>query len=161
MQEEERRLTSASADRGQGTPEPSQSAVSSTFGSPVPSVAGHDASSPRMKSEMELEREMEEAIRLSLLESESSSPPGSANRSYDVPFVVKAKKSRRSASSSPSTSQASKSRRRQKEKEIAMEELDYALQLSLAEEESRVIAAEAGEEFPALAGGGKGKGRAM
>lgn len=162
MQEEERRLTSASGDRGQGTPEPSQSAVSSTFGSPAPSVAGYNASSPNMKSEMELEREVEEAIRLSLLESEAFSPPGSGSRSYDVPFVVKTKKSRRSASTSPSTSQASKTRRRkQKEAEIAMEDLDYALQLSLAEEESRAIAAEMSEEFPALDGGGKGKGRAM
>ncbi|KFY14043.1 hypothetical protein V492_02884 [Pseudogymnoascus sp. VKM F-4246] len=162
MQEEERRLTSASGGRDQGTPEPSQSAVSSTFGSPVPSAAGHTASSPNMKSEMELEREVEEAIRLSLLESEASSPPGSASISYDVPFVVKTKKSRRSASTSPSTSQASKTRRRkQKEAEIAMEDLDYALQLSLAEEESRAIAAEASEEFPALDGGGKGKGKAI
>ena len=118
------------------------------------------------------DHDLEEAIRLSLLEgvdSEGRSPQSSGQ--YDIPIRYKQKKSRRSASSSPSTSQASKNRSKalvaeSRSAAVAADDLDYALQLSMAEErslmESATVSDSEAEEFPSLAGRtvGKGKGKA-
>lgn len=165
-QEEERKFVKASSSPVRDSPSSFASVLSSPTISPEPSISGRDAS-PRLKTEDELENDIEEAIRLSLLESVDQSytspPSGSA---YDVQFVVKQKKSRRSASTSPSTSQASRSRRglkgKAKDGEIALDDLDYALQLSLAEEQSRTETGDLETDFPALdEAGWKGKGRAI
>lgn len=133
--------------------------------SPAPSLSRASASSaptPRMKTEDELENDIEEAIRLSLLESSGGgsafpsddspflseghyiTPPGTAG-AYDVPFLVKTKKSRRSSPSqtSPNASPyggSSKGKGKAVEKNMELDDLNYALQLSLAEEESRKAA---------------------
>lgn len=143
--------------------------------SPSPSLAAASSSAaltPRLKTEDELENDIDEAIRLSLLEASGASShdspflseghyitPPSTSGSYDVPFVVKEKKSRRT---SPSHSQASPNaspKRKDKGKgkareEMELDDLDYALQLSLAEEESRKAA-----EYESTKGKGKGKGK--
>lgn len=177
QREEERRLAETSSSPVAAVPS-FVSAFSTPINSPPGSVAGTVSSPARLKTEDELENDIEEAIRLSLLESagvaghlgESSytMPPSGSN--YDVQFVVKQKKSRRSASTSPSSSHASKNRRHLDEMHkavvggIALDDLDYALQLSLAEEESRREEQsrreleDANAEFPLLVEG-KGKGK--
>lgn len=167
QKEEERRFTEATSSPVRDGPASVRHDLSSEAASAEPSVSGRGPS-PKLKTEDELENEIEEAIRLSMLdgvEESYTSPPSGRDRDYDVPFVVKQKKSRRSASTSPSTSQASKDRRSAKGKAregMEMDDLDYALQLSLAEEQSRVeIGAAVATDFPALddAGNGKGKGK--
>jgi hypothetical protein len=157
--EEEKRVT-----EGTASPVfPGPSGPSST--APVP----HAPSPPRVKTEAELQEEIEEAIRLSLLEDtqrEYTTPPSTSE--YRSQFVIKQKKSKRSASTSPSTSQASKSRTAfdaygradgfDKE-DIKMDDLDYALQLSLAEANSLQETGDVETDFPGLDVKGKGKGR--
>jgi hypothetical protein len=126
-------------------------------------------SSPKFKTDDEFDHDIEEAIRLSLLDGVDDggrSPRASGSGGYDIPITFKTKKGRRSASSSPSTSQASKNRRGRKEgvasQVPAPDDLEYALQLSLAEEESRSMAASVdSEDFPRLerSVSGKGKGK--
>ncbi|KAI9649620.1 hypothetical protein NHQ30_002201 [Ciborinia camelliae] len=115
----------------------------------------------------EYDHDLEQAIRLSLMDGHAIGDNGfsSNNGDYDVSFTYKQKKTRRSASSSPSTSQAPKARFRpeasysmDKHAQLA-DDLDFALQLSLAEERSKQEA-EAGD-FPGLGFAGKGKGRAI
>ena len=140
---------------------------------PEGSVQGQTGSSPpKYKRDEEFEQDLEEAIRLSLLDGVDSggcSPKEKSSGSYDIPITYKKKKSRRSASSSPSTSQASKNRTQIKasgsQNAVAADDLDFALQLSLAEERSRmenIVVEEGEDEFPTLESPvvGKGKGRA-
>lgn len=143
---------------------------------PEGSVQGNPTSSPpTYKTDEELDQDLEEAIRLSLLDgvdSSGRSPRGESSGTYEVPITYRAKRSRRSACSSPSTSQASRSRAAMEESgggtAVAADDLDFALQLSLAEERSRMeenAAVEEGDgkdEFPSLESPvvGKGKGRA-
>lgn len=158
QKEQERMFVEASANASPAPDAFWTSPTASTAVSRTPSPSRASASSaptPRLKTEDELEDDIEEAIRLSLLEAsggaaESSfdlnytAPPGTSG-SFDVPFVVKSKKNRRSKSTSPSASQAGGSPNRMgpkgkgkgKEKAVELDDLDYALQLSLAEEESR------------------------
>ena len=174
-QKEQARLFDEAQKKAHATPPPESEfwsgASTVTAMSPPRSVAAGSSSSaptPRLKTEDELENDIEEAIRLSLLESSGTnshdSPflhdghyitPPSTSGSYGVPFVVKEKKSRRTSPSHSQTSSNSSPKRREKGKgkvrdELEMDDLDYALQLSLAEEESRKAA-----EFE----GGKGKGK--
>ncbi|KAI9053163.1 hypothetical protein LZ554_003429 [Drepanopeziza brunnea f. sp. 'monogermtubi'] len=124
------------------------------------------------KTDDEFENDLEEAIRLSLLDSVDEggrSPRESGAGGYEVPITYKQlKKSRRSASSSPSTSQKARSRKKGSGQEIEVDDLDFALQLSLAEERSRLesAAVKGGQAdlFPALEQvevKAKGKGRAV
>jgi hypothetical protein len=148
-----------------------------------------------VKTDEEFDHEVEEAIRLSLLDGVDEggrSPRERGSGAYEIPITFKQKKSRRSASSSPSTSQASRNRNRSSQRPsgsasgsghqnaIAPDDLEYALQLSLAEEQSRtenwtekpewydnpadgvVGSVDEEDEFPSLEGPvvGKGKGRA-
>lgn len=146
QKDEERRMSDAMSSESAGD-------WSSVTATPEGSVMR--SSSPQYKTDDELESDIEKAIRLSLLDGldESGSPPrASGAGSYDIPITYKQKKSRRSASSSPSTSQASRSRAKPP---VAADDLEYALQLSLAEERSRDEG-----DYPALELKGKGKGRA-
>ncbi|EON60852.1 hypothetical protein W97_00062 [Coniosporium apollinis CBS 100218] len=168
--------TSAVSDRtwNGGTPTPT----------PLdPSLTG-TPQHPRVKDQEELDAEIAEAIRLSLQgePASSSSPPYGAvsptpsGSGFDIPIRY-AKNSRASPGGrgrsspvaksppqpkTPSPKQWAGGSGRQKE----LDDLEFALQLSLAEEQSRKeverVAVEEGEEFPALssATGGKGKGRA-
>jgi len=102
------------------------------------------------------------------VDSGGRSPRASGSGQYDIPIHFKQKKSRRSTSSSPSTSQASKSRSKGRVAgtPVTADDLGFALQLSLAEERSRVESAvhldDDQDEFPSLEGRsiGKGKGKA-
>lgn len=150
--------------------------VSSAIASPEGSLKSRALTPPAPKDE-EFDHDIEEAIRLSLLDGVDSggvSPRASGSGHYDIPIRYKQKKSRRSASSSPSTSQASKNRVKSHASGslndgIAADDLDFALQLSLAEEKSRndvAVPIEAvQDEFPVLEDRsvvkGKGKGRAQ
>jgi len=132
-----------------------------------------------LKTDDELEHDIEEAIRLSLLEGideagRSPSPRGMGE--FAAPITFKTKKSprsrggsRRSESSSPSHSRVSagrvdgsgKSKGKGKGKAVEADDLELALRLSLAEEQSRAEIEMGGEEFPGLEVKGKGKGRAI
>tara|TARA_R110002003_G_scaffold96_20_gene7595 strand:- start:13968 stop:16973 length:3006 start_codon:yes stop_codon:yes gene_type:complete len=140
----------------------SSSVLSSETVTPEPSLVGQP-SSPNLKGDDELDAEIAEAIRLSLSESggsalyETSSTPPSA---FDIPIkYAKGKKA-----SSP-RSKDSPSRKRKaaagasNEKELS--DLEFAMQLSLAEEASRKEIEE--DQFPPLspAAGAKGKGRLL
>lgn len=128
-------------------------------------------SPPLVKQQDELDADMAEAIRLSLsLEQSDGVSAGVGERAYEVP--IKYSRSRRSPSGSPpgacvrAGAGVGSSR-------IAKEDddMDFAPQLSLAEERSRTggggreVDLEVDEEFPVLArgaspsGSGKGKGR--
>ncbi|RAL63947.1 hypothetical protein DID88_003135 [Monilinia fructigena] len=98
-----------------------------------------------VESEPNYDHDLEEAIRLSLMDGHAIGDNGYApnHSDYDVNFTYKSKKTRRSASSSPSTSQTSNNRFKAeasnsiaKHDELA-DDLEFALQLSLAEERSK------------------------
>ncbi|KAA8571035.1 hypothetical protein EYC84_000401 [Monilinia fructicola] len=120
-----------------------------------------------VESEPNYDHDLEEAIRLSLMDGHAIGDNGYApnHGDYDVNFTYKSKKPKRSASSSPSTSQASKDRfkseasnSRDKHDELS-DDLEFALQLSLAEERSKKEAE--AEERSGAGFTGKGKGRAI
>lgn len=99
--------------------------------------------------------DMEEAIRLSLLENESHSSPSQEDFSIPIRY---AKTSKRAIDSPRSKAAGSKMH-----KSTEQDDLEFALQLSLAEERSKAMAE---AEFPPLeksrsssSGKGKGKGR--
>lgn len=141
--------------------ESESSALSSETVTPEPSVDGQSSSA--LKDDGELDADIAEAIRLSLNDNHDSAaydyattPPSA----FDIPIkYAKGKKS------SPSRSKTSTPR---KGKAVAgssghdeLSDLEFAMQLSLAEEQSRKDAEDA---FPPLSpvpggGGGKGKGR--
>jgi hypothetical protein len=116
-----------------------------------------------------LDADIAEAIRLSLEDDcidalQDDSPDYSylsspASGSYDVPIRIarKGRRSPKSASRSPPLKTVAESSVRQE-----MSDLDFALQLSLAEVQSRTSSGQ--EDFPALSGSGtpskKGKGKA-
>jgi hypothetical protein len=149
--------------------------TSSATVTPEGSVKGRASSPPKYKTDDEFEHDLEEAIRLSLLDGVDEggrSPRASGSGEYEIPITYKQKKSRRSASSSPSTSQAPKNRVKTKRsgskntEPVAADDLDFALRLSLAEARSRVadvVEEPVDDEFPVLEApefSGKGKGRA-
>jgi hypothetical protein len=180
QKDEERRMSDAGyfADTNESSSAQSVWTSSATV-TPEGSVKGRASSPAKHKTDDEFEHDIEEAIRLSLLDGIDEggrSPRASGSGEYDIPFQYKQKKSRRDASSSPSTSQASKNRVRagaseskSKDAPVAADDLDFALQLSLAEEKSRLENQETAvdenveDEFPELKSpdvSGKGKGRA-
>ncbi|KIW82234.1 hypothetical protein Z517_05261 [Fonsecaea pedrosoi CBS 271.37] len=123
----------------------------SSIASPIPSHSG---------AENATDAELEEAIRLSLLESEqmSSSPAMSAS-DFDIPIRY-ARGSRHGTPSRSGKAGSSKAKAATQEED----DLAFALQLSLAEEQSRMAM---DEDFPMLSkstsggsdGSGKGKGK--
>jgi len=173
QKDEERRMSDAHLAGYLGDTNESSSAASvwssSATVTPEPSIKGRTSSASNYKTDEEFDHDLEEAIRLSLLDGVDEggrSPRASGSGEYDIPITYKHKKSRRSASSSPSTSKASKSRVRtavSSSKGVAPDDLEFALQLSLAEQQSKDENAarfEEGDDFPFLESGGKGKGRA-
>ncbi|OAP57351.1 hypothetical protein AYL99_08089 [Fonsecaea erecta] len=124
----------------------------SSIASPKPSQSGVDRAA---------DADLEEAIRLSLLESEqvSSSPAMSAS-DFDIPIRY-TKSSRHGTPSRKGKAGGSKAQAGAEEDD---DDLEFALQLSLAEEQSRMAM---DEDFPMLSkstsggseGSGKGKGK--
>jgi hypothetical protein len=177
QKDEERRISDGGylADANESSSAQSVWTSSATV-TPEGSVKGRTSSPPRHNTDDEFEHDLEEAIRLSLLDGVDEggrSPRASGSGEYDIPITYKQKKTRRSASSSPSTSQASKNRVKTKGSDskniepVAADDLDFALQLSLAEQRSRVESAieeqQHVDDFPVLDSpevAGKGKGRA-
>jgi hypothetical protein len=167
QQDQERRIidTSSASDVGSSH---AQSAWTGSTVTPASSVTGTGTSAtPRLKTDDELDQEIEEAIRLSLMgsgEDFGSSPDASATGGYDIPILYKGKKSRlrRSPNGSPSSSQLVGTGEGNVEADV--DDLEFALQLSLAEEKSRQESAavhDEADEYPSLGGlKGKGKGRA-
>lgn len=154
------------------TPDPSVVDTSPPTGSTSTSAAVETI------SENEYELQIQTAIRLSLLEGVNDfgrSPKGNSSCEFDGPITIKEKKARQPSSSSPSSSHTpmvkragSSSRADMATPTIVDDDLELALQLSLAEEESRKATAgleTSEDEFPPLGGGawgkGKGKARAM
>ncbi|KAI1347555.1 hypothetical protein F5Y01DRAFT_294786 [Xylaria sp. FL0043] len=147
------------------TPDPSVTDTSPPTGNTSTAVEGI--------SENEYELQIQTAIRLSLLEGVNDlgrSPKGNNSSSeFDGPITFKEKKAKRSPSSSPSSSHTpmvkqaeSSSSRAMAIPPVADDDLELALQLSLAEEESRKAMAglePSEEEFPPLGGDGRGKGK--
>ncbi|KAJ4301565.1 hypothetical protein N0V90_003658 [Kalmusia sp. IMI 367209] len=145
MQSEEARLSSDTV-----TPEPSIRAQSS---------------SPTMATDPDLDADIAEAIRLSLQDSPASGVYGSnspaPNDDWDIPVkYAKGKKTPPRSKGSP-TGPSKASGASSSGKDAELSDLEFALQLSLAEEQSRNEIE--GHEFPPLsprAGAGKGKGKA-
>jgi hypothetical protein len=138
------------------------SALSSGSVTPEPSVVDH-SSSPVLKDDSELDADIAEAIRLSLNENpesgayEMSSTPPAA---FDIPIkYAKGKKtaSPRSRTNTPKKGKTAAGASNENE----LSDLEFAMQLSLAEEQSRKEIEEADDQFPPLspAPGGKGKER--
>ena len=163
-------------------------AVSSTTATPEPSVSGDVASSPVLHVDSQLDADLAEAIRLSLQDNGPVTPPtvspssspvfydhssafGSTTASpFDIP--IKYAKSKRAPGSSRKTPKGLKSPppstglkpEQGSSKDQELSDLEFAMQLSLAEEQSRLDAEAAHDDgFPSLSpthGKGKGKGRA-
>ena len=124
-----------------------------TFTSPVP-----------VKSDEEFDADLAEAIRLSLggeIASPSThistSPPDQNSAYYDVPIrYAKSKKSPSGSKRGSPKTNAESSRKQE------LDDLEFALQLSLAEEESKKAGENDQDDFPALKplrGNAKGKGK--
>jgi hypothetical protein len=174
QKDEARRIGDAGyiTDIGDTSSAPSAWSSSSTV-TPDGSVQGRKSPTKKFTDD-EFDQDLEEAIRLSLLDGVDSggrSPRASGSGGYEIPITYKQKKSRRSASTSPSTSQASMHRVKTvaptNKDGVAADDLDFALQLSLAEERSRqenavCVPHNQQDEYPTLDchAVGKGKGRA-
>jgi hypothetical protein len=135
------------------------SAFSSDTVTPEPSIRAQ-SSPPAIKDDEELDAEIAEAIRLSLNDSSGAGmyePASTSPPAFDIP--IKYAKGKRSL---PSRSQGNTPRKGKatagSSNESEMSDLEFAMQLSLAEEQSRKDAENA---FPPLspAAGSKGKGR--
>lgn len=139
-------------------------ALSSNTVTPEPSLVGQ-SSSPEIKGDDELDADIAEAIRLSLNDSPgsglfdlSSTPPSA----FDIPIkYAKGKKtgSPRSKNHTPKRGKAAAGASNESE----LTDLEFAMQLSLAEEQSRKQLDGDDGEFPPLspAAGAKGKGRML
>lgn len=134
------------------------SAVSSNTVTPEPSIHGQ-SSSPSGAVDEDLDADIAQAIRLSLQDDLDPSMHGSGSPAtgFDIPIrYAKGKRSPPRSKTSPSRGAKGEASRAQAE----MADLEFALQLSLAEEQSRREAGGGAEEFPPLSGGkGKGKGK--
>ncbi|XXG98441.1 hypothetical protein Hte_004764 [Hypoxylon texense] len=177
---DEQRRASAS-DTGSAADFDTTSSSGSTV-TPDPSVTGPSplaaSSSARNDTtdESDYELQIQAAIRLSLLEGVNdmgASPRASSSGEYDIPITVKERRGKRSSSSSPSSSHTPIVKRPESSADPAAaaggsstaiedDDLEFALQLSLAEEESRkanLAALEGEDAFPSLGGSGLGKGK--
>lgn len=135
------------------------SALSSETVTPEPSVQGQ-SSSPVAKDDEELDADIAEAIRLSLKDSSGSAmyePASTPPSAFEIPIkYAKGKKLSPSRSHNSTPKKAKAVAGSSNDREIS--DLEFAMQLSLAEEQSRKDAEDA---FPPLspAAGSKGKGR--
>ncbi|OTB20037.1 hypothetical protein K445DRAFT_345208 [Daldinia sp. EC12] len=176
---DEQRRTSAS-DTGSAADFDTTSSSGSTI-TPDPSVTGpsplaaSSSANNNAADESDYERQIQTAIRLSLMEGVNdteSSPRASSSGEYGAQITIKDKRNKKaSSSSSPSSSRTpvvkqaeSSSFAATSSNSVADDDLEFALQLSLAEEESRKASMAAlkdadEEEFPTLGGSGLGKGK--
>jgi hypothetical protein len=150
---------------------------------PEPSVSGSGRlfPDPQEAEESEYEMQVQQALRLSLLEGvneHGQSPPDHGSGDYSVPITFKAKqtkKTKRSPSSSPPVHhtqpryQGGGPSNDNQGSSRTQEDLDLALALSLSMEDQQapgspvngIFSVEPREEFPALEVQGKGKGRQL
>lgn len=129
----------------------SSTSATNTDKAPTPTGSSPVRSAP--KTDDELDADMEEAIRQSLVSSSPSTPP-----TWEV-SVKKAKQKGRKSASARASPRTSPQIVGSSSNEHEVNDLDFAIQLSLAEEQSRKDAGGGeGEEFPTLATG-KGKGK--
>ncbi|KAL1860778.1 hypothetical protein Plec18167_009189 [Paecilomyces lecythidis] len=159
----EEAYTSDERKRRESTASPTASTSDSTVGpndSSFPPREFSSSSSPNLDTvEEELDPDIAEALRLSLLDNNSGTVDMAA---FDAVPVKHAMGSNDEGHASSSPEQATPGSSRQQE----MDDLEFALQLSLAEEKSREEAVASGQdEFPALSTSpsssrDKGKGRA-
>ncbi|KAI1095770.1 hypothetical protein F5B19DRAFT_438754 [Rostrohypoxylon terebratum] len=168
---DEQRRASAS-DTGSAADLDTTSSSGSTL-TPDPSVTGPSplavSSSAQNESadESDYERQIQAAIRLSLMEGVNDtggSPGAGESGGYDSPYVIKDKRSKGSFSHAPMVKPAeSPSPVATGSKAVVDDDLEFALQLSLAEEESRkssmAVLMDQEDEFPSLGGSGLGKGK--
>ncbi|KAJ5783259.1 hypothetical protein N7457_005033 [Penicillium paradoxum] len=140
----------------------SSSATSASFDTVGPSFFGpgevSSSSSPYQGPADNDDDELAEAIRLSLLDEQGTASPFDLTPSIPIKY---AKRLHRPRQSSPGSEEAESSRQQE------MDDLEFAIQLSLVEGKRRDDGEEDWEEFPALASGsisaspsGKGKGKA-
>ncbi|KAI0402083.1 hypothetical protein F4802DRAFT_577839 [Xylaria palmicola] len=179
---EEQRRTSNSDTGSAADFDTTSTAESMDTITPDPSVAdttpptGNTSTVVEAMSENEYELQIQTAIRLSLLEGVNDlgrSPKGYGSSEFEGPIIFKEKKGKQSSSSSLSRSPSwsrtpilnhagSSSRAIVDDPPVADDDLELALQLSLAEEESRKAMVNPGtseDEFPSLSGDGWGKGK--
>ncbi|RYP78594.1 hypothetical protein DL769_003155 [Monosporascus sp. CRB-8-3] len=157
--------TTSSADTI--TPDPSITSFSPPVASSGPSA--------QATNESDFELQIQAALRLSLLESADDagqSAQGNSSGEFEFPIIYKQKQSKRSPSTSPSSSHTPMLQRAESSSRAVVtgpdaedDDLQFALKLSLAEEESRKASlAEFGlkDQFPPLESrvAGKGKGKA-
>ncbi|KAI1657981.1 hypothetical protein F4813DRAFT_66145 [Daldinia decipiens] len=169
----------SASDTGSAADFDTTSSSNSTV-TPDPSVtdpnplAASSGANNNTTDESDYERQIQAAIRLSLMEGVNdtgSSPRASSSGEYAAPITIKEKRITRSSfSSSPSSSHTpvvkqaeSSSFAATSSNSVADDDLEFALQLSLAEEESRkaimVALEDVDDEFPTLGGSGLGKGK--
>ncbi|KAJ4368184.1 hypothetical protein N0V83_006540 [Neocucurbitaria cava] len=141
--------------------ESESSALSSETVTPEPSVFGQ--SSPTLNNHQELDADIAEAIRLSLNEDATSGlyePSSTPPSTFDIPIkYAKGKKSSPSRANDSPTNKGKVAAGSSNQNELS--DLEFAMQLSLAEEASRK---ETEDAFPPLSpasggGGGKWKGK--
>ncbi|KAF1846720.1 uncharacterized protein K460DRAFT_406911 [Cucurbitaria berberidis CBS 394.84] len=139
--------------------ESESSALSSETVTPEPSVFGH--SSPTLFDAEDLDADIAEAIRLSLNDDPASGmyePFSTPPSAFDIPIkYAKGKNSSPTRFENSSSSKGKVAARSSNQNELS--DLEFAMQLSLAEEASRK---EAEDAFPPLSpapGGGNGKGK--
>lgn len=160
QQDQDRRLSIPASETGYLADAGESSAVfeSSTV-TPEGSVQGRSRDD-------EFENDIEEAIRLSLLDGVDEggrSPKASGSGEFDVPIKIKTKKGKRDAgcrSVSTSPSHSRSSARRGQTDAVGADDLELAVRLSLAEEQDKRLDGSVEDEFPGLEVKGKGKGRA-
>jgi hypothetical protein len=134
------------------------SAISSETVTPEPSVQGQSAS-PTIKDDEELDADIAEAIRLSLNDDSDMYEPASIPPSaFDIPIRYAKGKKSSSSRTHNNTPKKGNATATGSSNEAEMSDLEFAMQLSLAEEQSRKDNEDA---FPPLspAAGSKGKGR--
>ncbi|KAF1950789.1 hypothetical protein CC80DRAFT_597870 [Byssothecium circinans] len=134
----------------------SSAAVSTATITPEPSLRDQ-SSSPNTSTDPDIDADIAEAIRLSLQDTPASDSPA-PSAGWDVP--VKFAKGKRSSPSRSKVSPTSAGTAGGSSKQVEMDDLEYALQLSLAEEQSRKETE--AHDFPPLSptpGSGKGKGK--
>ncbi|RYP54652.1 hypothetical protein DL768_000588 [Monosporascus sp. mg162] len=151
------------------TPDPSITSFSPPAASSGPSVNATN-------EESDFELQIQAALRLSLLESADDAGQSAQDNSsgeFEFPIVYKKEQSKRSSSTSPSSSHTPILQRAESSSSAVVTDpdtedgdLQFALKLSLAEEESRKASlAEFGlkDQFPPLESrvAGKGKGKAV
>src|SRR5690242_3098767 len=128
---------------------------------PEPSSTAQSSSQNGASTDEDLDPDIAEAIRLSLAESNGADPfyDHTEPSPFDIP--IKYAKGKKSASSSPWNTPAKKGRAGASTSNgNELSDLEFAMQLSLAEEQSRKEMEE--DQFPALSprpGGAQGKGK--